>query len=575
MSSVAWSRVRAIASGHGPWLVAAVPIVVACAVAVTGDWLPMGDNAYFSIRAADVGTASHPLLGAWSSGSMSVGVDVNNLGPLQLDLLAVPVRIGWINGTAIGVAATNLAAVVIGVSAARRIGGTIAAVAVAIGATGLAWTLGAQLHEPQQHSAMVLPAYALLVLVWALVAGDIRSLPWAVGVSSLLVQTHFTYLTWVPILSVVGALACWMVWRKEQRGDPVGRRSLVVAVVVAVVCWLQPLIDQLAGRGNLTNVATAAGSGAESAGVGHGARAMAEILAMPPWWFPPSYRDFDPNAVVGGALAMVGLGLVGVVVLATAMATHRSGDHVARAGVVTTAVTLCLALLAASSQVPTGEFGLVAGNYRWLWAVAAWTWVSVAIVVVRAAAERTPTAHAATVRAMASVLVLVAVVAVVPATRADLVASHERQVGVARDLLAQLGPLEELELVEVDRRGMLFGEPFSYVVIAHLQSEGVRFEALLDLDVLRFGTTREPSGDAAGTIRFGNGDDALETRPGEQLVAFATGLDDAERDELARLRSIEDRSPDEADALSSLEWRWRVSTVGVLFRPAGASGSAG
>ena len=208
---------------------------------------------------------------------MSVGVDVNNLGPLQLDLLAVPVRLGWINGTAIGVAATNLAAVVIAVAAARRIGGTLASVVVAIGATGLAWTLGSQLHEPQQHSAMVLPAYALIVLVWALAAGDVRSLPWAVGVASLLVQTHFTYLTWIPILSVVGALACWQVWRRDGRDDPVGRRSLVVALIVAVVCWIQPLIDQVSGRGNLTNVASAAGSGAESAGVVHGTRAVADI----------------------------------------------------------------------------------------------------------------------------------------------------------------------------------------------------------------------------------------------------------------------------------------------------------
>ena len=566
-----------MALGHAPWLVAGVPIVVACAVAVTGDWLPMGDNAYFSIRAADVGTSSHPLLGAWSSGSMSVGVDVNNLGPLQLDLLAVPVRLGWINGTAIGVAATNLAAVVIAVAAARRIGGTLASVVVAIGATGLAWTLGSQLHEPQQHSAMVLPAYALIVLVWALAAGDVRSLPWAVGVASLLVQTHFTYLTWIPILSVVGALACWHGWRRDGRDDPVGRRSLVVALIVAFVCWIQPLIDQVSGRGNLTNVASAAGSGAESAGVVHGTRAVAEVVAMPPWWFPPSYRDFDPNAVVGSAWAAAGLAVVGLVVLSAGYAAHRAGDRVARAGVATAGVTLCLALFAASSQVPTGEFGLVAGNYRWLWAVAAWTWVSVGFLVLRRVADGgTPDTTTSTpVRASASVLVLLAVLAVVPATRADLVASHVSQEGVARDLLSQLSPLEDLDLVEIDRRGMLFGEPFSYVVIAHLQAEGVAFEALLDLDVLRFGPTREPSGDAAGTIRFANGDDALATRSGEQLVAFSTGLDDAERAELARLRSIEDRSAADADALAALEWRWRVSTVGVLFRPADGPGGTG
>ena len=50
--------------------------------------MPVGDAAYFTVRSADVLTAHHPLLGAWSSGSSVVGVPVNNLGPLQLDVLA-------------------------------------------------------------------------------------------------------------------------------------------------------------------------------------------------------------------------------------------------------------------------------------------------------------------------------------------------------------------------------------------------------------------------------------------------------------------------------------------------------
>ena len=50
--------------------------------------MPIGDAAYFTVRSRDVLTSHSPLLGAWSSGSAVVGVPVNNLGPLQLDLLA-------------------------------------------------------------------------------------------------------------------------------------------------------------------------------------------------------------------------------------------------------------------------------------------------------------------------------------------------------------------------------------------------------------------------------------------------------------------------------------------------------
>ena len=49
---------------------------------------PTGDDAYFTVRSRDVLTAHHPLLGAWSSGSLDLETPINNLGPIQLDLLA-------------------------------------------------------------------------------------------------------------------------------------------------------------------------------------------------------------------------------------------------------------------------------------------------------------------------------------------------------------------------------------------------------------------------------------------------------------------------------------------------------
>ena len=52
---------------------ALVPFVVAVARAAFKEWMPVGDAAYFTVRSADVLTAHHPLLGAWSSGSSIVG----------------------------------------------------------------------------------------------------------------------------------------------------------------------------------------------------------------------------------------------------------------------------------------------------------------------------------------------------------------------------------------------------------------------------------------------------------------------------------------------------------------------
>jgi hypothetical protein len=144
--------------------VAWAPVIVATVRALDRGWLPMGDNAYFAIRARDVLTEHHPLVGAWSSGSAAVGVDVNNLGPLQLDLLALPVRaLGFGPGTAIGVALVNLAAVSAVVVLVDRRLGVVGAWLGAAMATATCWTMGSELlFEPRQHHALVLPMLAYL-----------------------------------------------------------------------------------------------------------------------------------------------------------------------------------------------------------------------------------------------------------------------------------------------------------------------------------------------------------------------------------------------------------------------------
>src|SRR4051794_21386473 len=70
-----------------------VPIVAAAVRALTGHWIPIGDDALLPLRARDVFSAHPPLLGSWSSSSTASGVNVNNPGPLFFFVLAVPVRL--------------------------------------------------------------------------------------------------------------------------------------------------------------------------------------------------------------------------------------------------------------------------------------------------------------------------------------------------------------------------------------------------------------------------------------------------------------------------------------------------
>ena len=96
----------------GPVAVVCLPIVWAAVRAAVGGWVPIGDDAYFTVRSRDVLTSHHPLLGAWSSGSLDLETPINNLGPTQLDLLAPFTRFTPMGGTAIGVALINIAAIV-------------------------------------------------------------------------------------------------------------------------------------------------------------------------------------------------------------------------------------------------------------------------------------------------------------------------------------------------------------------------------------------------------------------------------------------------------------------------------
>jgi hypothetical protein len=145
---------------------ALLPIVVAAIRAIAGDWVAVGDNAYFAIRARDVLTDHHPLLGTWTSASLTIGLDVNNPGPLLFDALALPVKLGGDAGLAIGVALINVASVVGMAVAARRQAGVRGVVAAMAAATALGWAIGSELLvDPWQPHSLLLPVLCYLVLV--------------------------------------------------------------------------------------------------------------------------------------------------------------------------------------------------------------------------------------------------------------------------------------------------------------------------------------------------------------------------------------------------------------------------
>ena len=190
-------------------LVAALaPFVIAVVRAAVQHWMPVGDAAYFTVRSRDVFTAHPPLVGAWSSGSSVVGLAVNNLGPLQLDLLAPFTTISPYLGTGIGSARDQRCLRRDRVGVARRLFGPCLVVAVMAGTLLLIATLGLSwLIDARQQFALVLPFYALLWFTAAMWAAKGFAVPLALAVASLVLQTHFTYAYQAVIVTAVGVAA--------------------------------------------------------------------------------------------------------------------------------------------------------------------------------------------------------------------------------------------------------------------------------------------------------------------------------------------------------------------------------
>src|SRR5262245_55237180 len=133
----AWAPLVALAA-------AVVPILFAAIRTLWRGWAPYGDDALFSVRAWDVLSRNIPLLGTASSGSGRVTQrGINHPGPLQLDLLALPVRtLGHAVGTAVGQALLNVVAVGLLAWLVHRLAGRLATTIAMAGCALLVWSMG-------------------------------------------------------------------------------------------------------------------------------------------------------------------------------------------------------------------------------------------------------------------------------------------------------------------------------------------------------------------------------------------------------------------------------------------------
>ena len=247
-------------------LVAAVmPTVVMVGRAAASGWVPLFDAAYFTVRSRDVLSRHNPLVGAWSNGSRVIGVWLNNLGPLQLDLLAPFTKLDPYWGTALGVGAVNVAAIVGVWLVARRLFGARGVLAAMAATVLLQVDEGSlMLIEARQQLAMLVPLWCVLWLAAAAWTGRRWAAPW------------------LAVRGEPGRAEPLHVRLRDgrRRGGGAGRaggapsgpggragpnRPSCAWLVVALV-WALPMWDQVAGTGNLGRVLARGGDGGRAVG---------------------------------------------------------------------------------------------------------------------------------------------------------------------------------------------------------------------------------------------------------------------------------------------------------------------
>lgn len=533
--------------------VAATILIAGLRAAVEG-WIPIGDNGLLVLRSRDVLTAHHPWLGTWTSASLSVGTPINNPGPLQFDLLAPFAKLDPGGGVAIGASVLNALAVVLAAVFARRAGGSRLVALTMVAAGGLAWSMGSELlADPWQPHAMLLPFLALLVLAVALATGDATALPWAVFVGSLIVQAHLSYAVLVPGVLFVGL--GWGVLALRRMGPPLERRShrrrwgraVGAAALVGLLCWAQPVWEQVAREGNLVAVVTNAGGGDAAVGPEAGVRLAGSVLGEPTGWLRPSFEERfapDPSGVdlVGDGAPLAGvrslpaalaslLALTALLSASAALARRRLD----RRGVAVAAVTGAAAALAVATaaSLPVSEvLGIAPHQLRWLWPIAA----ASAVLPLAAVLPR----HRAVTGAAALVAVGLAV-ATVPAMNASAGPSADVAARPAvRSVLDQLDAVPDDEVVYFDGRSVPFAEPFSGPILLELQRRGIEFEVDEEFSY-QVGPARRGPVDATSQLRLYVGTtDVDQVGDGGRVVAVADGLSAVER---SRLRALPEGDP--------------------------------
>ena len=242
-------------------------------------------------------------------------------------------------------------------------------------------------------SAGLFPFTLLIFLCWSLGCGEYRLLPLTVLVASFVAQCQLAFLPPSLGVLVIGMAGLGVSLRSARIGLGAGAaaarprgvwRWALAALLVAVVCWTPPAIDQIEGKpGNLTAVVRTVKANTSTLGVAVGWHAVVLAVGIPPWWLRNPASAFErknevrvapnPLATASTVLALCAL----LIVAAVGVIRRRSELWIGASS----AVALCAGLAVVAASTPTTRLlSATLGYTLWsgssvgmfVWVVLAW-----------------------------------------------------------------------------------------------------------------------------------------------------------------------------------------------------------
>lgn len=360
-----------VASHVVVWLTVLVPVTVKLARGWRATW----DDAYIALHAYQVFSAKSPLVGVYSSASQGSGHTFHDPGPLLFWLLVLPVHLDPGQGVLWGAAIWCGIALSVAIEAAWSVKGWVAAAVVALGVADLLWVEPVLFARSDWNPYFgLIFLFSSLVVAWVVAQGRFRWWPALVFLASVAAQCHLIYvinaLTLIVLAPALGQVH--RRWR-EHRG------SLLTGIVVGILCWVAPLVQEVVDRpGNIT-LYFASKAHQPILGLGFGLRAVGDAAAIPPLWlsrFPTPdslphlavFRSFVySHSILYGALVIVLLG-------SEAWISWRKGHRqLASLATLTAASSVCMG--ASFSQIPKGGFLVLGYLFIYIWVVALAIWV--------------------------------------------------------------------------------------------------------------------------------------------------------------------------------------------------------